>query len=250
MSGWRCHAASLYVIAFGLALSCPAGTIRTETSVNPTPFTRTLDCSQLGGERGEGFAHWAGSCSQPNPVSGGSDRYSGEAWAVASAFRVEAMATTWATPGASPGYVVQSVAQAFLQEQVVFLGGIGRGQVFYDLSSPLSGNAWLSFAGMGFRCTGSDCTQTAPAEIEFNVPFLLTLEAEAFGSSMNPGLQRAAVEIKSVRILSADGQWLDGARLESMPPNDDGAEVPEPAVWALTALGLIALALLSRRPIR
>jgi hypothetical protein len=236
---WR-----LIVVLAVLIAACQASTIRTETAVYSTPFSTSQDCANLGGEFTAGDSHWAGSCAP----------YSADARATASGSRVEATVETWSSPGAPAAYALGAFAHASYEQEMIFLGASGHGAATYQFDFSTLGNGYAVFETMGFRCEGISCVQLDPAAIEFNVPFLLRIEAEAYGNSVVSGLSRTAIELLAVVIRDDNGSVIGGARMAPYSPRLDtlarDTEVPEPAGWALTFLGLIGMAMLSRKTTR
>lgn len=239
MYRWR----SILVLTVLIAPS-RASTIRTETAVYSTPFSTSQECTNLGGEFTAGDSHWAGSCAP----------YSAEAWATASPFRSEALVETWSTAGAPVAYALGAFAHASYEQEVIFLGASGRGSATYQFDFSMLGNGYVVFEAMGFRCEGTACVQMDPSPIEFSVPFLVRIEAEAYGNSIMSGLSRTEIELQAVVILDDNGAIIGGARLAPYEPRPQAlaqdTEVPEPAGWALTFLGLIGMVMLSRKTSR
>jgi hypothetical protein len=202
------------------SLPCAATMIESQAVVYSTPFATTLDCANLGGELGGSAARWAASCVQQGLT------HSGNAWASAGPLQVIAGVEM---TGAEPAYLLGAYAGGFVERDVMFAGGVGRGQVEYHLT----GEGWVEFAAMGFSCSGASCRQGGTAEIEFGVPFVLRMSAEAWGNSGGPGRQESWLEFSGVQ----------GASLMDV-------ETPEPRAWTLVTLGLAGLALLSRKTTR
>jgi hypothetical protein len=231
---------SLLVLTVLIA-PCTASTIRTETAVYSTPFGTSQECANLGGEFTAGESHWAGSCAP----------YSAEARATASASRVEAKVATWSSPGAPVAYALGAFAHSSYEQEMIFLGASGHGAATYQFDFSTFGNGFAVLEMMGFRCEGISCVQLDPSPIEFNVPFLLRIEAEAYGNSVISGLSRAVIELLAVVIRDDAGSVIGGARMARYSPRFEAlaqdTEVPEPAAWVLTFLGLIGVVMLSRK---
>jgi hypothetical protein len=161
---------------------------------------------------------------------------------------------TWSSPGAPAAYTLGAFAHASYEQEMIFLGAPGRGSATYEFDFSLLGNGYVVLEAMGFRCEGISCVQVEASPIEFNVPFRLRMEAEAYGNSVISGVNRTAIELLAVVIRDEDGAQIDGARLVPYSPPVralmQDAEVPEPAAWGMTFLGLIGVVLLSRKTTR